>query len=880
MKTTPKHPWTTNPDELAELLETDLNKGLEETEVIARQKSFGENSFNQQDKNTPLAIFFRQFKNPLIVVLFIAVVITVSLSEWLDATVIGFAIIVNAVLGFIQEYKAERAIANLRSYVTERTRVIRDGKEHEIDARLLVPGDIIHITNGVRITADARIIREVNLTADEALLTGESHPETKNVDSIAETTLLADRTNMVYAGTLAVNGSGHAIVTATGENTEIGKLARLVSETISEETPLQKALSKLTWVIIIAISIVVVLIFGIGILEGKPYYEMLLLSIAIIVGAVPESLPIGLTAVLAVGVERIAKRKGIMRNLTAAETLGSTTLIITDKTGTLTEGNMELVDITSLEKLINEPINTKKRENYTGEQKNILKLALSNTDVVISNEEEPPEDWILSGSVLDKNIVRSAAMRGLELTQEEKSTVQPIIPFSSRYKFSTAKIGKELLPSHLAKFDNPHVVLGAPDILLSRAYMDKETYLKATKAIKAYSEHGRRVLGVALMTPKTSPDKFEPEDVQDITFIGILSFHDPIRKEVSQSLELIHSYGVEVVMATGDLPGTAMAVARELNWNINEQSVLTGDQVKQLSDEELKESLSYVRIFARVTPEDKLRITKLFQARGETVAMTGDGVNDAPSLKAANIGIAVGSGSDVAKSIADLVLLDDNFKTIVASIEEGKRMLLNIKKIFVYLMSNSFDEVILIGGAILANTALPLTAIQIIWVNLFTGSIPAIAYAFDKQDIPKGDFSRSFFDTQVKFLTLGIGILTSLMLLTLYFTLLAYDVPLETTQNVIFACFGTYVLLIAFSFRNLNLPIYKYSLVENKILLFGVLGGLVLMFATLYVPFLQNIVGTEALSLPWAMFVVFWILLNVLIVEIAKWISYTYLKKS
>lgn len=879
MKTLPKHPWTIGPDNLSEALETNLKKGLTDAEAQNRLKMFGQNVFKKEKKNTALDIFFRQFINPLIIILLIAVLLTVFLAEWLDATVIGFAIIVNAILGFVQEYKAERAIADLRSYISERTRVIRDGKEYEIDAKLLVPGDIIHIMQGVRITADARIITETNFSADESLLTGESLPEAKSVDSIPETATLADHTNMIYAGTPAIGGSAYAMVTATGNDTQIGKLARLVSETVSEKTPLQIALSKLTWIIIVVISIVVILIFIIGIMEGQPFYEMILLSIAIIVGAIPESLPIGLTAVLAVGVEQIAKRKGIMRNLTAAETLGSTTLIITDKTGTLTQAKMQLTDITSLSDLTNKPVSLKQRDNYTDEQKELLLLALSNTDTITKNGDDKVEDWIISGSALDTNVVRSAAKHGLKLSQADKAETQIIIPFNSKHKFSVMKISSKFLPKHLSKYENPHVVLGAPDILLNRAHMDKADYLKATEAIETLSQHGRRVLGIALMTPKTSKKDLGQEDVQDISFIGVLSFYDPIRPEVTKSLELIHSYGVEVVMATGDLPGTALAVAKELGWNVDEQSILTGAQLKQLSDEDLTESLSYVRIFARVTPEDKLRITKLFQARGEIVAMTGDGVNDAPSLKVANIGIAVGSGSDVAKGVSDLVLLDDNFQTIVAAIEEGKRMLLNIKKIFVYLMSNSFDEVILIGGAIIAGIAMPLTAIQIIWVNLFTGSIPAIAYAFDKQAIPKGSHhSRSFFDRPVKFLTLSIGLITSFLLLALYSVLLSYDIPLETAQNIIFICFGTYVLLIAFSIRNLNLPIYKYSLTENKILLFGVLGGLVLMVATMYVPFLQDIVGTSAISLPWLGFVVLWLFVNIIIVEGLKWVSYTYLK--
>jgi len=879
MKTLPKNLWSADPEKISEALETDINDGLSNEEAEARLKVYGENIFNDTKKHNALTIIIRQINSPLVIVLIIAVFLTVYLQEWVDAAVIAFAVIINTILGFVQEYKAERAIADLRSYVLDRTRVVRDGQEHEIDASLLVPGDIIHITHGTRITADARIISETDLQVDEALLTGESLPESKDTNSVPETTPLADRTNMIYAGTLSVGGSAYAMVTATGNKTEIGKLARLVTDTETENTPLQKAMNDLTWVIVLVISVVVFIVFVIGILRDQPIYEMTLISIAIIVGAVPEALLIGLTAVLAIGVEQIAKRRGIMRSLTAAETLGSTTLIITDKTGTLTQAKMQLVDVTSLPNLISKPIYTDIRERYSEEQKEILTLALCSSDVAIEDNTINPKDWKLSGSILEKNIVRGAAMHGISFNQNEKGSIQTVIPFSSKHKFSVVKIDNKFLPKHLSKYENPHVVMGAPDILLNLSHMDKEEYQKTQEAITKLSELGRRVLGIALITPKKGGADINPDDITEITFVGVVCFYDPVRAEVKGALDEIYSYGVKVVMATGDLPGTALNVAKEIGWDVDEQLILTGNQIKQMSDPELTEALEHIRIFARVTPEDKLRITKLYQSRGEVVAMTGDGVNDAPSLKAANIGIAVGSGSDVAKGIADLVLLDDNFETIVATIEEGKRMQVNIKKIFVYLMSNSLDEVFLVGGAIIAGLALPLSAIQIIWVNLFTGSIPAISYAFDRQSIvKKKNSSHSFFDTSVKFLTISIAIVTSVMLFMLYVILLKLGIPLELTQDIIFACFGTYILLIAFSFKNLDLPIYKYSLTDNKVLLFGVGIGLVLMLATMYVPLLQNIFGTGALSLPWLLFVTVWILLNVLVVEIAKWFSYTYIK--
>lgn len=867
------HPWAYSPEEIITSLNSDIEEGLTVDEAKERRAKYGNNNFIEEKHVTSVGIFLRQFKSPLIILLGIATLLTMILSHWMDAGIIAFAILVNTILGFVQESKAERAIADLKSYILERVRVIRGGREMEIDSSLVVPGDIIHLTGGTRVVADARIISSVGFSTDEAILTGESLSVSKGTDIVSETAQLAERKNMVFAGTLSVDGTAQAVVVATGSDTEIGKLAKLVAETESEKTPLQVAIQKLSWVIIATISIVVGGIFILGVLQGQPFYDMLILSIAIIVGAVPEALPIGLTAVLAIGVEHIARKKGIMRSLTAAETLGSTTLIITDKTGTLTAAKMELVDITMVEKLI-EPSFTgdDTRKRYSVVQKELLLLASCNADVLIENEEDDPLEWNMHGSLLETNIVQALALHGTLPDVAVRDEVHLRLPFNSRYKFSVSAIPHTFLPGAYDRYHNPHVVVGAPDILLERSHMKKEDYLQALESVTKLSENGRRVLGVALLTPKTDNETLTPEDVNEVTFLGVISFYDPVREEVPSALKWIETHRLRVVMATGDLPGTASAVAKELGWDLGETSILTGEQIHQFTDEELFDACEHVRVFARVTPEDKLRIAEVYQKRGEVVAMTGDGVNDAPALKAANIGIAVGSGSDVAKSVADLVLLDDNFKTIVATIKEGKHMLANIKKTFVYLMSNSLDEIMLIGGSVVAGLAMPLTAVQIILVNLFTGSIPAIAYAFERQPLNPHD-SKKFFDKKTVLLTVIIGTSNSLLLFLLYYTLVSIEyIPLAMVQSVVFACFGSYILVVSFSFRNLSVPVYTYPLIENKILFVGVLIGLVLMVATVYVPTLQAMFGTTALSLPWIAFVGLWVTGSVVLVECVKWL--------
>lgn len=874
-------PWSVEPDALVSDLTTSTDNGLPETEAQQRLQQFGPNEFEKTTQASPIKIFIKQFYSPLILILCAAIVLTASLQEWLDTIIIAFAVLVNAILGFVQEYKAERALATLGTYINHRTRVIRNGTEKEIDAKLLVPGDLIHVTDGSRISADARIVRELNCRVDEAVLTGESLPVEKDAAALPNDTSLADRLNMLFAGTLAVGGSTYALVTATGSHTEIGKLAALVDQTDSEKTPLQKALGKLTWVIIIVTTILVAIVFFIGIRNGQEFYEMLILSVAVLVGSVPEALPIGLTAILAIGVERIAKRNGIIRNLTASETLGSTTLIITDKTGTLTQAKLELRDIDAVDTLLEAGFTpSDQTSDYDKSQLAILRLARAACDVIIENPTADAADWTIVGDDLEGNIVKAAGLRGIIETVTDRSSILQRIPFSSKHKFSVSRIPHKYAPSEHGHLSDPHVVLGAPDILLAQSNLSPEQKNTVKHSIDAHSAAGRRVLGISLYHAPQADTDLAVADIVQTHFLGILSFYDPIRPEVPETLKRIEGYGTRVIMATGDLPGTAIAIAKQIGWDIAPDQVLTGAQLAVMSDVELNAVLDRVKIFARVTPRDKLRITKLHQARGEIVAMTGDGVNDAPSLKAANIGIAVGSGTDVAKSVADLVLLDNNFSTIVASIEEGKQILSNIKKMFVYLMSNALDELILVGGAIIAGVALPLTAVQIIWVNLFTGSIPAIAFAFDRQMMRETDkTSKTLFDPRVLFLTTGVGVVISLLLLTLYLTLLNTGVSIEIARTVLFVSFGFYTLLIAYSFLDLSRPIWRYNILQNKMLNVGFVVGSSLMLLTLYLPFFQTLFEITTLSTSWLVFVAFWLILQVVIVEVLKAIANTFLVK-
>lgn len=865
--------WALPPDDALEALRA-TRDGLSEKTVIERRKQYGENTLPHNRKRDAAAILLKQFYSPLIFILVAAAGLTVSLHEWLETSIILLAVFVNAGLGFYQEFRAETALEKLITYVKERARVIREGIQQEIDSVLLVPGDIIELKVGARVPADARIIREQELSIDESVLTGESLPVKKEIAALSEGTLLPERINMVFAGTLVVEGSALAVVSATDEHTEIGHIARMVAKTRFEPTPLQRALARLAWLIFVGVAIVVTILFVLGVARGEPLVDMILIAVAVAVGAIPEALPVALTVILAIGLQRLATKKGIMRSLAAAETLGSATLVMTDKTGTLTQAKMRLTSIHTFDELTGAVREHRGLGELSAHEREVLKAALIGTSTIVENPKDKPRAWTFIGSPIETATLRAAAEHSLDISAFGHIRRPPLLSFNSTNKFSIAGSASE-----------GFVALGAPDVLLARSSMSKETYVTIEKAIHDISAEGKRLLGVARFSTD-APTRFEKgsaseKDAQNLAFLGLLVFEDPIRPEAKAALEKIEALGASVVMVTGDLKGTALSVGRALGWDINEGHLLSGEDLRRLSDEELLANLKNIKIFARVTPEDKLRIGSLYMKSGEVVAMTGDGVNDAPSLKAVNIGIAIGSGSDVAKATADLVLLDDNFKTIVAAIEEGRRMLDNIRKTTVYLLSASLDEVVLIGGSLIIGLPLPLSALQIIWVNLFTESLPALAFAFDTHVDTRhaGRASvESIFNKEVKILTVGMGFATSLLLFGMYWFLLKSGFALEDVRSTIFICLASYILVVAFSLRSLRKPLYSYRIFSNRVLNISILVALFLLIATVTVPFMQRIFQVSIPPVSLLALTLGWLVVNVLIVEFAKWSFRTFLR--
>jgi P-type Ca2+ transporter type 2C len=847
--------WSFPAEEVLATLQT-TEKGLSTDEAKKRLKRFGANAIQEQKRLTKLTIIAEQIKSPLILILILAGSVTGFLREWVDTGVIFAAVIANTLLGFWQENKAQTVLEKLASYIRTRARVRRDGHEFEIDASELVPGDIIRVSQGERIPADGRIFFANGLEVDDAILTGESLPVEKHSEAVGESTSLSDRKCMVYGGTLAVQGVADVVVTATGAQTEFGRIAALTSERRTEQTPLQKAVGRFANMIGLILLVLTTGLFALGWAVGHDPVEMFLIAVAVAVSAVPEGLPVSLTVILAVGVERLAKRNGIVRKLLAAEALGSTSLILTDKTGTLTQAKMKLATVVPHQASGDEA------------EHDLLVRALLNLDVVVENPEEPHASWRVIGRPMEVALVQNAAERDVPYPDILKATnILQRLPFGSAHKYSGAIMERD--------GKREAIILGAPEIILDFTDLPETERERIRADIDERAGAGARILGVIskdiidgerlAITPKPS----------GYQFIGILAFRDPLRPKVRDAVRRIGQSGVQTVIVTGDHKGTAEAVARELGIMNGRQLVISGEELASYDERRLSGLLDKVAVFARVTPEQKAMLVRAFKKHGEVVAVTGDGVNDAPALQVADIGVAVGSGTDVAKGAADLVILDDDYETIVVAIEEGRNILGNIKKVIVYLLSNSLDSVFLIGGALAFGVPIPLNALQILYVNFFSDSFPAIAYAFENQngdtDTHPSKIKGSILDTRMKFLIIFVGASSSVILFVLYYFLPRMGHPIEVVRTFIFACFACNTLIRSFALRSLKRSIFTFSPFSNPALLLGVGIGFILTGLALFQPFMMNVLGHIVLPLPWFGAIALFGAANILGAELIKW---------
>ena len=835
--------------EASHILETDQKRGLTKEQVQQRKVFFGANALPEKKPAAAIITFLKQFRSPLIFILVIAGSVTLFFQEYTDSVVIFGTVLINTVIGYVQERKAANALGALRKVLKQSGVVVREENTREIPREDIVPGDIIILSAGDKVPADARIIESRNLQINEAALTGEWISSSKKPSVLDRKMPLADRDNMAYMGTIVEGGKGKALVVATGIQTELGKVGALLEKISDEPTPYQKRLSRFAWKIGMIVTIVVLLIFLQGIATGGEFIEMFEIAVAVAVSAIPEGLAIAMTIVLAIGMQRILRKKGLVRRLASAETLGNTSVIATDKTLTLTEGKMQVEEIVPL--------------RITDREQALIASTLAN-EAYVENPDAVFENWIVRGRPTDRALIKASADAGISKVELEKNLPLVLrIPFDSESKY--------IASFHQTETGVKLYVSGAPEKILSLSYMSEDEKKQAQEKLEELTQRGLRVVSVATRDivdklPKLDKEKEEylRNSIHALRFIGFIALKDPLRKGVKEAIQSAKEAGLKTIIVTGDHLLTAKAVAQELGLPSHAQNIIDGESLSKLSDEELKIRLPHLSVFARVEPVHKLRIIEAWQSLGAVIAMTGDGVNDAPALKKADIGIAPESGTDVAKEASDLILLTDDFSIIPAAIREGRVILDNIRKIITYLLSDSFTETILIGASLLVGAPfLPITALQILWINLIESTLPSIALTLEK---PESDVMKrkpqpqnaGLLTGEMKMIIFAIGIITDLLLLALFFWLLrTSDYSQLHIQTILFVGLGLNSLLYVFSCRSLRRNIWEFNPFSNVYLVGSVVIGLVLLVGVVYAPiFLQDIISfdvnflnTEALNL-------------------------------
>lgn len=847
------------------------NSGLSREEAKRRLVEFGPNELVEKHKVSPWAIFLEQFKNFLIIILLIAAILSGILGEVADAIVIFVIVFFAAILGFVQEYRAEQAMAALKRMASPVATVIRDGEETDIPSRELVPGDIILLQTGDSTPADSRVIEAVNLKLNEASLTGESEPVDKTMDALPDASGVGDRKNMVYMGTSVVYGRGSAVVTATGMWTEFGKIATMLQAVEEEKTPLQVNLDRVGKGIGIAALALTFALAVVGVIRGHGIVEMFVWAVSLAVAAVPEALPAVVTISLAIGVQRMVKRHALVRRLPAVETLGCTTIICSDKTGTLTQNQMTVKQLYADDRLIEvsgtgyEPKGTFLLNARTFEPlqdihvETLLRIGNLCNDSHLHLESGEGR-WQIKGDPTEGALLVAAAKAGMvhenELRQYPRINE---IPFSSETKTMTTlhRTGADKYVAYSK---------GAAEVILESS---SQVFRNGTAQELGSAERerlhgiardmasrGLRVLGFAYKPVSHSNDTPDRE----LVFAGLVGMIDPPRDEVKGAIKLCDQAGIKSVMITGDHKLTAMAIARELGL-LKDGLAFTGAELDRLSDREFKDVVEQIQVYARVSPAHKLRVVEALAKKGHVVAMTGDGVNDAPALKKSDIGIAMGiTGTDVSKEAADMVLTDDNFASIVAAIEEGRGLYDNIKKYLMYLLSSNLGEilvmaiVVLFGGLLGTGGDLPLIAIQILWVNLATDGLPAIALAVDpaapdimkRQPRPRNE---SIFTRPVLgLITIG-GVWSMVINVAIFTWAIRSGKSLIEAQGLVFMTLIIIQFIKAFNYRSDRLSLFKIGILGNKWLVGAVLVSFAMTVPILYVPVLQEVFHTYPLPL-------------------------------
>ena len=880
--------------EVEKELNTNIESGLNENEVNDARSKYGYNELKSKKKKSLIVKFFEQFKDFMIIVLIISAIVSgivgVAEGEGLtDTIIILIVVILNAIIGVIQENKAEKSLEALKKLSNHVAKVIRNGKLEIVESRQLVPGDIVVLDTGDYVPADLRIIESINLKSQESALTGESVPVEKISDIIEDKNIgIGDRANMLFSSSLITYGRGKGIVVETGMNTEVGKIAGIINETENTQTPLQLKLNKLGKILGIVALIICVIIFVIGLLYGKEPIHMFMTAVSLAVAAIPEGLPAVSTIVLAIGVQRMVKKNAIIKNLPSVETLGSSSVICSDKTGTLTQNKMTV-------EMVFYNNNLAKVSDIKDKNKEFELLIDSG---VLCNDTKISDNKKLTGDPTETALIDLA----YKIQKDAKNIISTHkrvgeVPFDSDRKLMTT----------INEYNGKYIVYtkGAVDELMKRCINytlngnikdDLQEYRKiVSENNMIMANNALRVLGFAYKELDVMPTDQEIKEIEkDLTFIGMVGMIDPPREEAKEAVKKCKTAGIKPIMITGDHKLTATAIAKQLGILENDTEAITGAQLEQMPQSELEKNIENYSVYARVSPEHKVRIVKAWQKKGNVVAMTGDGVNDAPALKTADIGCAMGVvGTDVAKEAADVILTDDNFATVVSAVEEGRRIYNNILKAIQYLLSSNVGEIITLFVAILITPILastfgitdisnltPLLPIHILWINLVTDSLQALALAVDppEKDImnkkPKKAGS-SIFTKGMIWRVVYQGIMIGTITLIAYCIGLATPnqsehMRLEIAQTMAFTVLAFSQLVHVFNIRDNKLSIFKTGIFDNKKLILATIASAIMMFVILLVPSLRNVFSIVELPIENVLEVILLVFSPVLIVEIFK----------
>ena len=827
-------------------LNTKEREGLTEEEVKIRQEKYGKNKLKDKKKESIIIKFIKQFNDFMIITLIIASIISAVISkmqgenDYVDSIIIIGIVIFNALMGVIQEAKAEKSIEALKQMTPQITKVIRNGKTTEINAEDLVKGDIVILETGNFIPADCRIIESHNLKIEESSLTGEAEPSLKEANIICKKDIpLGDMKNMAFMASTVVNGTGKAIVTETGMETKVGQIANMIIEDEAPETPLQKKLGEVGKILGIACLAICIIIFIIGLIKKIEPIEMFMTAVGLAVAAIPEGLPAIVTIMLSIGVTKMAKRNSIIRKLPAVETLGSSNVICSDKTGTLTQNKMKVVEVKS------------KNPKF------IITMATLCTDCEITVENNQEK---VIGEPTEKAIVEEGLHRGCNKKEIEKIFPRiNEIPFDSNRKMMTT----------IHRIGNKYRIIckGAPDVLLDKCTKEvleigdnQDIKVKTLDKLKIKNENEQmahkalRVIAVAFKDVTELPSKIDSSTIENnLTFVGLIGMIDPPREGVKEAVKTCKTAGIKTVMITGDHLETAKAIAKDLGILNNGEKAITGQELDKMTQEQLEKNIKEYSVFARVTPEHKVRIVKAWQRNGAVVAMTGDGVNDSPALKNANIGIAMGkNGTDVAKNAADIILTDDNFVTIVEAVKQGRNIYDNIKKAVHFLLSTNIGEIVTIFVGLILGLKSPLLAIQLLWINLVTDSLPAIALGLEKPE--KDIMQRKPIDSKKGIFANGLWnkiILEGTMIGVL--TLVAFSIgnkyyTLEVARTMAFLSIGFLELIHSINVKN-EKSIFETGLFENKYLVGSFVLGIFVQTIVVVVPAFAKVFEVVPLSL-------------------------------